>query len=106
MIRSSVLLTIEDNSAADSVNPKDPAAAEEPVTPTEPEEVVKTLDEYLAEKANKNLKVTLPEARKANEGADDAKWKDAVAFSKVEEPEYLPAKVRHMKKRSLKCIHP
>ncbi|SAL99680.1 hypothetical protein [Absidia glauca] len=84
--------TAEAEAASDSVNPKDPAAAEEPVTPTEPEEVVKTLDEYLAEKANKNLKVTLPEARKANEGADDAKWKDAVAFAKVEEPEYLPAK--------------
>ncbi|KAI8099461.1 uncharacterized protein BX664DRAFT_321292 [Halteromyces radiatus] len=90
--------TAEAEAAKDSVNPKDPAAAEEPVTPTEPEEVVKTLDEYLAEKALKSLKVGLPEARKANEGTDDAKWKDTVAFQKTEEPDYLPAKEKTVKK--------
>ncbi|CAO3599868.1 unnamed protein product [Absidia cylindrospora] len=91
--------TAEAEAASDAVNPKDPAAAEETAAPAEAEEeVVKTLDEYLAEKANKNLKVTLPEARKANEGADDAKWKDTVAFAKTEEPEYLPAKEKAAKK--------
>ncbi|KAL1920067.1 uncharacterized protein VTP21DRAFT_1213 [Calcarisporiella thermophila] len=54
----------------------------------EPEEVVKTLDEYLAEKASKGLNVSLPDERKPNEGVDDAQWKGAVELSRDEE-EYL-----------------
>ncbi|KAL1936581.1 hypothetical protein VTP01DRAFT_715 [Rhizomucor pusillus] len=85
--------TAEAEAANDTTSPKDPAGAEEPVKEAaEPEEQVKTLDEYLAEKANKSLKVSLPEARKANEGTDDSKWKDAVAFTKQEEPEYFAVK--------------
>ncbi|KAI8394153.1 uncharacterized protein BYT42DRAFT_553547 [Radiomyces spectabilis] len=91
--------TAEAEAAADSISPKDPAAADEATAEAaaEPEEVVKTLEEYLAEKANKSLKVSLPEARKPNEGADDGKWKDAVAFSKTEEPELFATKEKAKK---------
>ncbi|KAI9024293.1 hypothetical protein CLU79DRAFT_746474 [Phycomyces nitens] len=80
--------------SADTPTAADPASAEKetPIIPEEPEEIVKTLDEYLAEKAAKALKVALPESRKANEGSDDAKWKDSVAFVKVEEPDFFVAK--------------
>ncbi|KAF9997197.1 hypothetical protein BGZ65_007213 [Modicella reniformis] len=56
-----------------------------PVTPepVEPEEVVKTLDDYMAEKAAKSVKLGLPEARAANAGVDDSQWKGA----KVLEPQ-------------------
>jgi hypothetical protein len=91
--------TAEAEAAKDTLKPEDPAAAEEPATPVEPEEVVKTLDEYLAEKANKSLKIARPEVRKANEGADDSKWKDTVAFVKTEEPDYLPAKEKATAKK-------
>lgn len=77
-------------SAKDSLSPKDPAAEEAAAAEAaEAEEKVKTLEEYLAEKANKSLKVALPEARKANEGSDDKKWENAVAFVKEDEPEYF-----------------
>ncbi|KAI8981906.1 hypothetical protein BDF20DRAFT_818655 [Mycotypha africana] len=72
---------------------------EEQTTPVEPEEVVKTLDEYLAEKANKSLKVSLPEARKAND-ADDAAFKDAVAFVKKEEEDFFVPKETKSAKKS------
>lgn len=90
-----MLFFLVDCSAKDTLSPSDPAAADqEAASPVEPEEVVKTLDEYLAEKANKSLNVNLPEARKANEGSDDTKWKDTVAFVKSEEPELFATKVR------------
>ncbi|KAF9132014.1 hypothetical protein BGW39_000945 [Mortierella sp. 14UC] len=54
--------------------------------PAEPEVAVKTLDDYLQEKAAKALKVSLPAARTANAGADDSKWKDAKVLE-VEEAE-------------------
>lgn len=77
-------------SAKDTISPKDPAAEDVAAAEAaEAEEKVKTLEEYLAEKANKSLNVALPEARKANEGADDKKWENAVAFVKEEEPEYF-----------------
>lgn len=44
--------------------------------PVEPEEVVKTLDDYLAEKTAKSAKISLPEARTANAGADNSQWKN------------------------------
>ncbi|CDH58499.1 hypothetical protein RO3G_16296 [Lichtheimia corymbifera JMRC:FSU:9682] len=82
--------TAEAEAAKDSLSPKDPAAEEAAAAEAaEAEEKVKTLEEYLAEKANKSLKVSLPEARKANEGSDDKKWENAVAFVKEDEPEYF-----------------
>ncbi|KAF7728575.1 hypothetical protein EC973_005801 [Apophysomyces ossiformis] len=93
--------TAEAEAAKDTLSPADPAAAEnEAAAAAEPEEVVKTLDEYLAEKANKALNVALPEARKANEGSDDSKWKDTVAFVKTEEPELFAAKESKISKKS------
>ncbi|KAI8912034.1 hypothetical protein PhCBS80983_g03209 [Powellomyces hirtus] len=50
----------------------------------EPEDNFKTLEQYIAERArptnDKNV-------RKANEGADDAQWKDAVVLKKEEDEE-------------------
>ncbi|CAJ0641937.1 2029_t:CDS:2 [Entrophospora sp. SA101] len=57
--------------------------------PIEPEEIVKTLEEYLSEKAQKTLDISLPEARKPNEGVDDSQWKDAVPLEKKEEEDIL-----------------
>lgn len=60
-----------------------PAADAAPATPAEPEDNSKTYEEYMAErKAALNSKLGVPEARKANEGADDSQWKDGVAITK------------------------
>jgi plasminogen activator inhibitor 1 RNA-binding protein len=84
--------TAEAEAATDVLSPSDPVAAEKEVaSPAEPEEVVKTLDEYLAEKANKGLKVSLPEARKAND-ADEAAFKGTVAFAKEELQDFYVSK--------------
>lgn len=48
----------------------------------EPEEVFKTLDQYFAEKAKPAAEVSI---RRANEGADEAQWKDAVVLKKEDE---------------------
>ncbi|KAG0325534.1 hypothetical protein BG000_001770, partial [Podila horticola] len=45
--------------------------------PVEPEAPVKTLDDYLQEKAAKALKIALPATRAANAGADHSQWKNA-----------------------------
>ncbi|KAI8968567.1 hypothetical protein BDF20DRAFT_897070 [Mycotypha africana] len=83
--------TAEAEAANDKLNPADPDAPEADAPVSEPEEQVKTLEEYLAEKANKSLNVSLPEARKANDDADDA-FKGAVAFKREEEEEYFANK--------------
>ncbi|CAO3692250.1 unnamed protein product [Rhizopus stolonifer] len=72
----------EAEGAKDTLNPADPDAPEQEAAaaPVEAEEVVKTLDEYLAEKANKALNVTLPEARKV----DDSVFEGAVVHTKEE----------------------
>ncbi|KAG0244964.1 hypothetical protein BGX31_008315 [Mortierella sp. GBA43] len=57
--------------------------------PAEPEEVVKTLEDYLAEKAAKAAKTTLPEARVANAGADDSKWKNAQVLEIQEAEDFI-----------------
>ena len=61
----------------------------QPVAEPEPEDNTKTYDEYLAEQAGRSQKLGTPAQapRKANEGADDAQWKDAVALQKKEEDE-------------------
>ncbi|KAG1439850.1 hypothetical protein G6F56_012145 [Rhizopus delemar] len=70
----------EAEGAKDTLNPADPDAPEQEAAaaPVEPEEVVKTLDEYLAEKANKTLNVALPEARKV----DDSAFEGSVVHTK------------------------
>ncbi|ORX42938.1 hypothetical protein DM01DRAFT_1340927 [Hesseltinella vesiculosa] len=88
--------TAEAEAAADKLSPSDPAAPEAEAAVAEAEEKVKTLEEFLAEKANKVLKVSLPEARQI--GEVDGKWKDSVAFVKEEEPDFLPAKEKSSKK--------
>jgi plasminogen activator inhibitor 1 RNA-binding protein len=68
----------------DKAEPRaDEEGKEAPFAPIE-EEPVKTLDQYLAEKNAKKVG-DAPAARKANEGADDAKWKDAKPLVKEEE---------------------
>ncbi|KAI8645278.1 hypothetical protein BD408DRAFT_480763 [Parasitella parasitica] len=84
--------TSEAEAAKDTLSPADPDAPEaEVATPVEEEEQVKTLDEYLAEKANKSLKVSLPEARKANDN-DDSAFNGTVAFSKEQFEEFYVSK--------------
>jgi plasminogen activator inhibitor 1 RNA-binding protein len=63
----------------------------------EEEDNTLTLEQYLAQKAEKEASL-LPklEARKANEGADDSLWKDAIKMLKGEEEEsYFAGKVRN-----------
>ncbi|KAF9300819.1 hypothetical protein BGZ91_009734, partial [Linnemannia elongata] len=57
--------------------------------PAEPEVAVKTLDDYLQEKAAKALKLSLPETRAANAGADDSKWKDAKVLEVEETTDFI-----------------
>ncbi|KAI1316379.1 hypothetical protein EDD11_010021 [Mortierella claussenii] len=80
-----------------------PAAVAEP---TEPEAVVKTLDDYLAEKAAKALKLALPETRAPNAGTDDSQWKDTQVLEVEETGDFIKmgkesvAKARKGKKES------
>ncbi|KAI8371265.1 hypothetical protein EDC96DRAFT_563575 [Choanephora cucurbitarum] len=88
----------------DTLNPADPDAPEQEVAaPVEEEEKVKTLDEYLAEKANKSLKVALPEARKAND-ADSAAFEGTVAFAKEEFEEFYVSKESKSVKKTTEKI--
>ncbi|KAJ3049291.1 hypothetical protein HK097_009702 [Rhizophlyctis rosea] len=76
--------------------PAGDAAAAEPETPKEPEEVLKTLDQYFAEvQAKKGAQEA--NVRKANEGADESQWKDAVAFVKEEEDYFIGGKQKGKK---------
>lgn len=77
-----------DGTATPEENAAGADAAAEPETPKEPEEVLKTLDQYFAEvQAKKGAQEA--NVRKANEGADESQWKDAVVFEKKEEEEYF-----------------
>jgi hypothetical protein len=58
-------------------------------TPVEPEQAVKTFDDYLAEKAAKSLKVSLPQARAANAGIDDSQWKNTQVYVTREEEDFI-----------------
>ncbi|KAG0007878.1 hypothetical protein BGZ80_004122, partial [Entomortierella chlamydospora] len=84
---------------------EDAAAATTP-EPVEPEAVVKTLDDYLAEKAAKAVKITLPETRAANAGSDDSQWKNAEVLCVEETGDFIKmgkesvAKARKGKKES------
>jgi hypothetical protein len=53
------------------------------------DEYNKTFDEYLAEKAQKSLDISIPKARKPNEGVDDSQWKNAVPFEKANDDDFL-----------------
>ncbi|KAJ3029033.1 hypothetical protein HDV00_009807 [Rhizophlyctis rosea] len=74
--------TPEENPAADK-----PADAEAEAA-KEPEEVLKTLDQYFAEREAKKGAADVA-VRKANEGADESQWKDAVVFQKEEEDYFI-----------------
>ncbi|KAG2183671.1 hypothetical protein INT43_006679 [Umbelopsis isabellina] len=90
----------EAEAATDSVKSSDPAAPEaEAAVEEEPEEETKTLEEYLASKKAAGP-AALPEARKPNEGADDAKWKDAVALEKPEEEDFFGGKGQALKQKN------
>ncbi|KAI8976271.1 hypothetical protein BDB01DRAFT_879387 [Pilobolus umbonatus] len=90
-----------DLSAQDVLKPKDPVAPESPAAVVEPEVNVKTLDEYLAEKANKALKVSRPEARKANDD-DSSAFKGAVALEKESHEDYFVSKTVKSTKKTEK----
>ncbi|KAF9421662.1 hypothetical protein BGZ94_008771 [Podila epigama] len=57
--------------------------------PAEPEAPVKTLDDYLQEKAAKALKISLPKARSANAGADESQWKGAKVLQVEETGDFI-----------------
>jgi plasminogen activator inhibitor 1 RNA-binding protein len=59
-----------------------------PVEPPKPEPVVKTLEEYLAERSQTAKSLSAQPTRKPNEGMDDSKWKDGVVLQKKEEDFY------------------
>ncbi|KAJ1852650.1 hypothetical protein GGH12_005276 [Coemansia sp. RSA 1822] len=62
----------------------------------EPEEVVKSLDDYLNER--KSTVDTQRELRKANEGVDASQLKHSVALAKTEEDFFAPTIVRKSRK--------
>nr|CAG8435076.1 7325_t:CDS:2 [Entrophospora candida] len=80
---------IKESTEADDAKGENIGDDEAAAKPIEPEEIVKTLEEYLSEKAQKTLDISLPEARKPNEGVDDSQWKDAVPLEKKEEEDIL-----------------
>ncbi|KAI8812503.1 hypothetical protein BJ742DRAFT_20870 [Cladochytrium replicatum] len=61
--------------------------AAEAAAEKEPEEVLKTYEQYQAELAAKRASLASVNVRKANEGADDGQWKDAVPLAREEEEE-------------------
>jgi len=81
--------TIETWNGDEGAKNEDTAANGSTPAPPEPEENHKTLDEYLSEKAQKSIDISLPEARKPNEGVDDSQWKDAVPLEKDDDDDFL-----------------
>lgn len=78
---------------AESAAPTDAPAA--PVEEPEPEDNSRSYSDYLAEQAEKKLKLGggVPEARKANEGSKQKKeWENAKPMTKDEEAEYFAGK--------------
>ncbi|KAG9066144.1 hypothetical protein KI688_001363 [Linnemannia hyalina] len=71
------------------VSAEAPVVAAEPV---EPEPVVKTFDDFLAEKAAKALKLALPETRAANAGSDNSQWKNAQVLEVEETGDFIKMK--------------
>lgn len=66
------------------------AAVEEAATPAEPEDNSVTYEEYLKQRQAANIPgVQQVAARKANEGADEAQWKDGVAIEKKEQDPFF-----------------
>ncbi|KAF8418822.1 hypothetical protein EV426DRAFT_720324 [Tirmania nivea] len=88
----------------------EPEAAPPVPVPEEPEEKVKTYDDYLAERAAKAATLgSLPAARQPNEGSrNDTKWKNATPLKKGEEEDVFiagkEAKARREKERKQKQI--
>ncbi|KAI8147874.1 hypothetical protein BJV82DRAFT_593720 [Fennellomyces sp. T-0311] len=77
--------TAQWDAAHDTLSPDDPAAEGQAgsgtATPAEPD--YKTLEEYQAnQQAQRDSRFKLPEARQANEGADDSQWKNAVPLNR------------------------
>lgn len=57
-------------------------AEKEDAPPAQPEKELKGLDEYLAERKNKQVKIEPPKERKAGEGVDQSAWADYVPLVK------------------------
>ncbi|CAG8649776.1 18778_t:CDS:2, partial [Racocetra fulgida] len=91
--------TAEDKAEFKSREVKEEAAADDETTAAV---VEKTFDEYLAEKAQKVLDLSLPEARKPNEGVDDSQWKDAVPLEKDDEDVLFAGKEQAFRLKSKK----
>ncbi|KAJ3114310.1 hypothetical protein HDU96_002275 [Phlyctochytrium bullatum] len=68
-------------------------------TPPEPEEKLKTLEEYLAERAAAKPAAAEP-TRRPNEGSDETQWKDAVVLQREEDEEYYSSNKGSKSKKS------
>lgn len=83
---------VEGQDSVQVVSAAEGAAIKEALqAPEEPEEVVKTLDQFFAERA-KNKAASSAAPRRANEGSDDTQWKDAVVLNRGEEEFYFAGK--------------
>ncbi|KAJ2589901.1 hypothetical protein H4R99_007297 [Coemansia sp. RSA 1722] len=92
---------VEDDAKAATEAKKDLAegGAATPVVEEEPEEVVKTFEDYLKERESSSLEGDRS-LRKANEGAvDKAQLKGAVALSREEEDFFAPAQSQKTRKQ-------
>ena len=67
------------------------------VVEEEPEVIQKTLEQYMQERALKSVNAQVPKPRRANEGADDSQWKDAVVFTKTTEDFLVLGKTKSVK---------
>ncbi|OLL25485.1 hypothetical protein NEOLI_003239 [Neolecta irregularis DAH-3] len=72
-----------ENIASDDKKTERAEGASDSAAPAVEEDRSKTLDEYLAERAEKAAVISRTlEARRANEGTDESKWKDAVELTR------------------------
>ena len=68
---------------------EDAANGDAEAEPTEPEQKVKTLDDYLAEQAEKKLQLGSDlKTRKANEGVSK-KWKEGTEFQRTDDEDFI-----------------
>ena len=88
----------EEEGATTQEQTEDQQVASPPAEAVE-EAPVKTLDDYLAEKAAHKLNVSLPAPRRANEGVDESKWKNTVVIKRDEEEEVYFAINKEDKKK-------
>lgn len=95
-------ITSNENDAADTTaDVAAPAGEAQPAAEPEPEDNSRSYADYLAEQAEKKLKLGAAplQARKANEGSkQDKKWAQAKPLSKEEEEDFIAGKAEKAKR--------